>query len=332
VMNMSVLLALSGLEVILSSRRFVVLYAASGLVGSLATALISPSVFSVGASGAIWGVMMAGFGFRIAARRVLALRGVRLGAGLSSLVINIAISFLPGIDTTAHLGGGAAGFALGALVLTPRWMRGAGSPTSPEQIRVSQRWFGVAAVCCGGVMAASLVTALALGRPWQFRGDPELRRVQVPETALSLELPQAMSDDVKEVTNSEGQGFAYGMESRSPIALIVMPRRIDLDAISEADDGTHQVVERAYEMMQRAPEERGVRRVSLAIVSLGGRRVIRQESELEGGQHVVTFTQFLPDHSVTLMIWRRESWHDAVWPGIEERIAASVQLDAPEQR
>lgn len=59
-LNMLALITLGpALELLLGRARYVTLYLTAGLVGSTASALLSPRpAFSAGASGAIWGVMM----------------------------------------------------------------------------------------------------------------------------------------------------------------------------------------------------------------------------------------------------------------------------------
>ena len=86
------------LEAVLGPIRFLVLYLVAGLGGSVAVYIFAPYPGGAGASGAIFGLFAALF---------IILR--RLKRDTSSLipllVINLAISFLPGISLTAHVGG-----------------------------------------------------------------------------------------------------------------------------------------------------------------------------------------------------------------------------------
>jgi membrane associated rhomboid family serine protease len=106
------------LEAVLGPVRFLVLYLVSGLGGAVAVLFFSePHSLSAGASGAIFGLFAALF---------IVLR--RLGRDTSSviplLVINIAISFVPGISLADHLGGlvtgGVVAFALAYAPLRSR--------------------------------------------------------------------------------------------------------------------------------------------------------------------------------------------------------------------
>ena len=115
--NMYVLFALGPtLERILGHLRFTALYLVAAVGGSVASyALSAPQTVSVGASGAIFGLMgalvVAGRRLRYDMRQVLIL-----------LVINVVIGFLaPGVDWKAHLGGLVTGAAMAAvLVWVPR--------------------------------------------------------------------------------------------------------------------------------------------------------------------------------------------------------------------
>jgi rhomboid protease GluP len=159
--NMVALQSFGGfLEAVLGWRRYLVVFGASALGGSLASALISRASFSVGASGAMWGLMLAGFALSRARENVLPARIARqLRQRLVMvLVINVLFSFLPGIDLYAHFGGGAIGFALVAGgILVPR---SGGAPGA------SSRPLRALALVTAVALAASIVLALFTGRPW----------------------------------------------------------------------------------------------------------------------------------------------------------------------
>jgi membrane associated rhomboid family serine protease len=121
--NMFALYSLGGfLEALLGWSRYLQIYCASALGGGIATAAAGavrvamgglPSS-TVGASGAIWGLMGATLGLVLSRQRVLprlVARGLRQRL-LFVLAINIALSFVPGIDMYAHFGGGIVGFLL----------------------------------------------------------------------------------------------------------------------------------------------------------------------------------------------------------------------------
>jgi membrane associated rhomboid family serine protease len=83
-------------------------------LASAAAALIRPHI-SVGASGAIWGLMGATLGLVLRRDRVLpelVARGLKQRL-VMVVLLNVAISMLPEVDFAAHLGGGLVGFWLG---------------------------------------------------------------------------------------------------------------------------------------------------------------------------------------------------------------------------
>jgi membrane associated rhomboid family serine protease len=114
--NMYVLVVLGPtLERILGHGRYLVLFLVAGLGGAVASFTFSaPTTRSVGASGAIFGLMgallVAGRRLRYDVTQVAVLIG-----------INIVIGFLPGagVDWRAHLGGLVTGAAAAAVMIMP---------------------------------------------------------------------------------------------------------------------------------------------------------------------------------------------------------------------
>jgi rhomboid protease GluP len=111
-------------ELALGSTRTLVVYVLAGLAGSAAS-LFWTQGLSVGASGAIFGLLGAMIAFLLRRRERLTPFAKSL---LSQLVawaaINIFIGFtFPMIDNAAHLGGCAAGFVLGFLLRGPEARR-----------------------------------------------------------------------------------------------------------------------------------------------------------------------------------------------------------------
>lgn len=99
------------LEPMLGRVRFLALYLISGLGGSVAVALLDPGTATVGASGAIFGLMAA-----------LLIIGRHIGANVTGILVILGINFVfgffvPGIAWQAHLGGAVVG-AVAALILT----------------------------------------------------------------------------------------------------------------------------------------------------------------------------------------------------------------------
>jgi membrane associated rhomboid family serine protease len=115
-MNMLGLLIFgSELERHLGRVRFLSLYLLSALGGAAAIQLFGdPRVPVAGASTAIYGLLGALFVFMVVHKQDL--RGL-----ITLLVLNVLISFLPGVSLLGHLGGLAAGaLTAGIIVLTRR--------------------------------------------------------------------------------------------------------------------------------------------------------------------------------------------------------------------
>lgn len=105
-------------EILFGTRRFVLIYFATGIAASITT-LLHNSGASVGASGAIFGILGA---LITSIRRSPRFRNDRWAKSVIQqllfwVVINIVIGIsVPQIDMAAHLGGLVAGLLLGALL------------------------------------------------------------------------------------------------------------------------------------------------------------------------------------------------------------------------
>jgi len=136
-MNLFVLWRVGNLlERILGTARFLVLYTVAALGGSCLSLLLG-SGLSVGASGAIWGLMAAQFVLSLRAEGVLPepLRVAMRSSSGQNLMLNLLVSFMPGVDWAAHAGGGLSG-ALAAFVLAASLTGAAPSSAAPVWIRV----------------------------------------------------------------------------------------------------------------------------------------------------------------------------------------------------
>jgi len=99
------------LEPSIGKLRFGLLYAVSLFGGSFGALLLSPNAATVGASGAVFGVM----GAAILAMRARGIGLMESGLGIT-LALNVVISFRPGISLGGHAGGLVAGFIVGYLM------------------------------------------------------------------------------------------------------------------------------------------------------------------------------------------------------------------------
>jgi membrane associated rhomboid family serine protease len=111
--NMYVLYVLGQmLEPALGRLKFGLIYAVSLLAGSLGALLVSPHAFTVGASGAVFGLMGAA-AVEMRSRQIPVMQ-----SGVGGLIlINLIISFsIPGISWGGHIGGLVGGAAAAAML------------------------------------------------------------------------------------------------------------------------------------------------------------------------------------------------------------------------
>lgn len=110
--NMFVLYVLGRqLESAIGTLRFAAVYGSSMLAGSLGVMLLDPGAFTVGASGAVFGL----FGYAVVAQFS---RGINpMDTGLGGIVLlNLLFTFaVPGISIGGHLGGLIGGAVVGAI-------------------------------------------------------------------------------------------------------------------------------------------------------------------------------------------------------------------------
>ncbi|MBA3717066.1 MAG: rhomboid family intramembrane serine protease [Actinobacteria bacterium] len=100
------------IELFLGRARFVLLYLVSGLAGSAGALLASPTAATVGASGAIFGILGAAL---VLERQRMYVLG---GSALTIIVINIVFTFtVSGISVGGHFGG-LVGGGLAMLALS----------------------------------------------------------------------------------------------------------------------------------------------------------------------------------------------------------------------
>lgn len=110
----------SQLELLYGARKFLIIYLFAGVCGNLLSFFWSPAP-SLGASGAIFGLVGAGLVFPIRFRKLLPeqLRTRIFSQLLTVTLINLAIGFMPnsGVDNMAHMGGWAGGGFVAFLLI-----------------------------------------------------------------------------------------------------------------------------------------------------------------------------------------------------------------------
>lgn len=106
-------------EKIYGWKKYITIYILSALTSSLLSYILAPMTISVGASGAIFGILGAFLYFAIKERKHLQ-RGI-LGNIIAVIVLNLYIGFTStSIDNLGHIGGFLGGFILSILLYKER--------------------------------------------------------------------------------------------------------------------------------------------------------------------------------------------------------------------
>jgi rhomboid protease GluP len=174
-----VILLLGGMlaERMLGRAWFAAIYTVSGITGVMMSLTLNPaSVVSVGASGAIMGLMaclfVTSFHFPAGPTR----SRLRVGAlqVLIPSLVPVATSLTGRVDVGAHLGGALGGAAM-ALVMLACWPR---SETLPRL-----RWL-VAAVACAGLVATVMTVGKVQGSYLRTQHEIALLATLIPNSQL----------------------------------------------------------------------------------------------------------------------------------------------------
>lgn len=135
------------IEQIYGSARFVLLYVAAGLVGSVSSYVFSADAVSAGASGAIFGLfgVMGTFAFKYRREIPDALRRDIIRRIVPIILINLAFGFSVSIiDNAAHIGGLLGGVLLALVVPYKR----------PGEVTTPGLWRAFQATCVAIVLVS----------------------------------------------------------------------------------------------------------------------------------------------------------------------------------
>lgn len=211
-LNVYVLVLLgSFLEKIIGAVRFLVLYGLSAVGGSVASCFLLQAEMSVGASGAVWGLLGAHGALAFRPQGLLPqafLPQLRKAAGFN-LVINLLNSFRPRIDLWAHLGGGLVGALLFASGLFTKNVSALGPRPSP-----APPGFKFAALVVGGLLLGGLTAAGVSGRPLELIQPPSTHEVQLAELGIAIQRPPGR--DTLRSKREQGLELAYGNPLADP--------------------------------------------------------------------------------------------------------------------
>lgn len=186
-LNLLVLAMLGrSLERTIGSTRFLLVYFGAALAGSVGSCMVVQGQ-SVGASGAIWGLLGAEAAMAFYPQPLLppVLVPVARRAILVNLGINLFASFLPRVDIAAHIGGGIAGALVLVLLARSRQL-----PVQWPVARPPHVGLRALAALAAVLFALGLGAAWRAGQPWRLAAAPELERTQLPGLPWSIELPR----------------------------------------------------------------------------------------------------------------------------------------------
>jgi membrane associated rhomboid family serine protease len=203
--NTYVLFALGGFfNRIFGDAKFLTVFFASGLCGSLSSVFLGKSAVSVGASGAIWGL----FGSSLALaffKTSLLPEMVRLRlrrVTFINLLINLGISFLPMIDMWAHIGGGIGGFLVSLLIIF--------RPKNPLVYRLSMRFFQVAALLLGMAYVGSIGYGMWMFEPWTNQLKSDLVNINLVDVPFIMAVPAGLKLNPATKNTATSAHYVFG--------------------------------------------------------------------------------------------------------------------------
>lgn len=317
----------SFIEKLLGTWRFLVLYGASALAGAVASSMfLGAEATSVGASGALWGLLAANAVLAFRPNGLLPqsiLKSARSNA-MTNLVMNVVVSFLPHVDRYAHFAGGAVGallvFSGVLLVGMPPLPERATGPQPPDVVPLAMRPIAIA---LSALLVAGLGLAIAEGRVWELGDPPVLAERQVPDFPARLDLPVTL-EEASRPTDEDGTVVTFG-ELRQDPAVVIALARVHGEELA-ADDFVP-TLEQSLESL-RQPDSGESIVVPPAVVDLDGVPLLRRLSRYGDGPYVATAVRFTRTRLYRIDV---TFWPDyrATWEDVAGRIAVSIEEPAP---
>lgn len=227
IFNLVVLYILgNSLERILGTNRFLVLYGASALGGSLASLVrLGDDGFGVGASGALWGLLGAEAVLVFYPRGLLPQASIARGkrVALTNLGLNVLNSLHPQVDWAAHFGGGVVGaglIALGAFVAGLPKLGESGSTDTPKVI--TPPWLRLSAAASAVLLGAGLLLGLGTGKAWQLNQPPTLSERTIAPLGIAVALPEGFKAGPVTGAAGEAQSVMFGDAMSAPALVEIL--------------------------------------------------------------------------------------------------------------
>ncbi|MFT5354031.1 MAG: rhomboid protease GluP [Polyangiales bacterium] len=320
--NVYVLLVLGiFVERIIGTPRFLILYVCSAFAGSVGSLFFLGEGFSVGASGAVWGLLGA---HAILAFRptgllpALMLPGVKKAA-MINLGLNVLNSLRPQIDMWAHFAGGAAG-ALVFLALSrgvprvPQTLQ----EIVPDQVPTPKILWPLG---LGAMLTLVSLTGIAIvqGKPFELDTAPVFERVETEWLGLSVELPSVLLERTEQATEADARELVVGDAVQDTMMIGVF-------VVEVPPMGPAEVEQQIASLEGLAVPEGATRLRPPERVSVGEHQALLVRDRLENEIFLDRVFVLYSDRLVRVTAYR--------WPGFDEatpqytvmRIAESVQL------
>lgn len=320
------------LEQILGRSRFVVLYVISGLAGSLASIAFRGEGMSVGASGAIWGLMAAGAAFARWPRGLFpppTLAKLKRD-GIAPVLANLAYSFAPGIDLFAHLGGGIAGFAMIASGLVtrglhPSWGAAAWQETTVP-LRVARVGWGVAATLSTFCVTVCVATAIVVDSPWEVSRPRLAERTRLGVTEISMRPPRVLGAMVVEMSVGEPfTDYRFGAFDRDPIAMqLRLTKPLRLDELPPDDAALASWLRSLLDKLDNKDVPEAKSGGATRTEPLGSGIVAVRDFEFPNGVHLRTLAR-LVERRVVIVTFASVLPESTAWMSLASEVIASVQ-------
>ncbi|HUU01369.1 MAG TPA: rhomboid family intramembrane serine protease [Myxococcota bacterium] len=317
-MNMFVLYYLGGFtERLLGRRRFLVLYAVSGLCGSMASAFISGGHISLGASGAMWGMLggLAALAFRPGGLVPAAFLPRLKRAALINLAINVPVSFLPRVDMFAHFGGGLAGALLIGSGLLTQGLDLAEEHTLPAA-RAGIGWLTPASVLAAGMLLVGPIWAVCAGSPWQLGRPVSWHEYRLGETGLSVKIPSCLSNEPRAIHREDGvYEFVAGSLETDPVLLDFLVVPLEGSGLDSSD--LQAGIEQLKKLRQVKVPDGASRTEKVRERLIGGRRTVEDAFEYNNGLKLRRFSQIVPGWIIQL--------EAVIWPDAPENLHLDIE-------
>lgn len=312
------------LEPILGSLRFLTLYVLSCLGGSLASATLLGEGYSVGASGAIWGLLAAEgvLAYRPAGLLPQAILPQMKKAAIINLVLNILYSLRPEVDWAAHAGGGVVGgLLIFAGILTVGLPR-LGEPARDGALSAREpAWLRPLAVALGALLVGASVYAVVAGQAWKLMEAPRLHTLELTQQGLQIDVPDSLAEVERADPVAGAEQRVLGDLMQDPAVVDVFAGRFDGPRSAEELQVELQELRDALE--RGLPE--GVERLGKPSKhEVGDAHYLRSTYEFENGLVLDRVGVVTPAHfaRVDVLTWPQ---FRAAYDGVAQRVAESVR-------